>query len=49
MGYLEESLEKRRKIDGLHLSAAEWGRVQLFEKLLLVSALFNLSKSSLTF
>lgn len=49
MGCLEESLEKCRKIDGLHLSAAEWGRVQLFEKLLLVSALVNLLKSSLTF
>jgi hypothetical protein len=45
----EESLEKRRKIDGLHLSAAEWGRVQTFEKLLSVSAPFNLLKSALTF
>jgi hypothetical protein len=45
----EESLEKRRKIDGLHLSAAEWGRVQIFENLLLVSAPFDLSKSALTF
>jgi len=45
----EESLEKRHKIDGLHLSAAEWGHVQTFEKLLSVSAPFNLLKSALTF
>ena len=34
MGYKEENVEKRRKIDALTLSDAEWKRVEVFEKLL---------------
>ena len=37
----EESLEKRRKIDHLQLSAPEWGHVQTFANLLSVSILLN--------
>jgi hypothetical protein len=33
----EESIEKRKKIDNLRLSAEEWKRVQTFETLLNVS------------
>jgi hypothetical protein len=40
----EESLEKRRKIDRMHLSTPEWGRVQTFSNLLSVSTLYNSPK-----
>lgn len=40
MGYKEENVEKRRKIDALSLSDAEWGRVEVFEKLLNVRISF---------
>ena len=34
MGYKEENVEKRQKIDALTLSDAEWKHVEVFEKLL---------------
>jgi hypothetical protein len=40
MGYKEENVEKRRKIDALSLSDAEWRRVEVFEKLLNVRPFF---------
>jgi hypothetical protein len=33
----EESLEKRRKIDGLRLSSVEWTRLSTFSNILAVS------------
>ncbi len=37
MGVIEESLDKRRKIDALCLSAGEWDRLSTFANLLAVS------------
>ena len=37
----DESIEKRRKIDGLQLTVGEWERVQTFEKLLAVCIHLN--------
>lgn len=46
LGFKEDNLEKRKKINGLKLSKEEWGRVRMFCDLLGVSSM-SLCHSSL--